>query len=919
MPSLREEITKAFLRISRRGSVHQHSASGRDTVFQPSSREGRQFGPYRIEKRLGAGGMGEVYLGFDIRLERQIALKFLPPHLTSNEAAVRRFQQEARAASALNHPNILTIHEVGQMDGEFFIASEYVDGVTLRTALYRGSVDLVTALDVSIQVASALTAAHSAGVVHRDLKPGNIMIRPDGYVKVIDFGLAKLIQGSDRDGPTDETWTRPGSVIGTLDYMSPEQARGDKLDHRTDLWSLGVVLYEMVAQRRPFEGDTESHVVVGILDHPVPPIENAQPLPPRLVEIVNRALEKDRAKRYQTAREMLADLQQISDGSGVRKSIRPSALHKPPRVRPRFGFAAAIVAVLMLACGVWWWGFDGKNIILGPSWFEFESAKRITFDGNVQLGAISADARYVAYVSGTGGQEALRLRRLETGSERRLSITKDHYIGLTFSPDSKSLYYVLKDPEKEFGRLFATSVDGFETIPSSMILEDIDGPVTFSPDGRRFAFLRRWEDRDRTGDSIVIADESNPRDGRAVVRLNSTQISEQLAWSPRNNWIAAVVFPARLAKATRPIVSLFSLDGRLKRQFSSADLRGLALPVSLDRGSLLVFAGLPQGAQQRHLVQLFVPTGEFHEVPSDILGFDSISATNDGQTLATVRQYQRSSIWSADAADLNAARKLMPDIESITAFTWSDDDSIVFPSARSGNVNLTRVDQAGNVQPAGTGERCIEFQPSALPGQPVIVYASNCAHGGDDFNLWTLDLRTGRHRQLTNGSNYEYQPDVSPDGKWVAFTSWASNIPSVWKIPITGGLPVRLSPDQARYPFFSPNGQQIVCQIREAGAAWRTAILSAADGSIQRQFPRFPITGVVRWSPDGSALDYVDAQDGASTIWRQSLTGGARQELTRLGEDNIIYFAWNRNGTKLAYVRGRAESDVVLFRRGARH
>ena len=289
MPSLREEITKAFLRLSRRGSAYEQPSAVRDTVLQPPSREGRQFGSYRILKRLGAGGMGEVYLAFDIRLERQVALKFLPPHLTSNEQAVRRFQQEARAASALNHPNILTIHEVGQIEGEHFIASEYVDGITLRTALYRKSVDVFTAVDIATQVASALMAAHSAGVVHRDLKPTNIMIRPDGYVKVIDFGLAKLIQALDRDSPIDETRTRPGSVIGTLDYMSPEQARGDKLDQRTDLWSLGVVLYEMVAQRRPFEGDTESHVVVGILDNPVPPIENAPQVSPRLIEIVHRA------------------------------------------------------------------------------------------------------------------------------------------------------------------------------------------------------------------------------------------------------------------------------------------------------------------------------------------------------------------------------------------------------------------------------------------------------------------------------------------------------------------------------------------------------------------------------------------------------------------------------------------------------
>lgn len=232
-------------------------------------------------------------------------------------------------------------------------------------------------------------------------------------------------------------------------------------------------------------------------------------------------------------------------------------------------------------------------------------------------------------------------------------------------------------------------------------------------------------------------------------------------------------------------------------------------------------------------------------------------------------------------------------------------------------MNLARVDPSGNLQPVGKAEPCIEMQPSAVRGNAAIVYASNCAQGGDDFNLWKLDMRTGRRVQLTSGSNYEYQPDASPDGKWVAFTSWPSNLSTVWKIPSGGGMPVRLSPEQAQYPLFSPDSKHIVCQIREVGAPWRVAILSAEDGTIQQQFPRLPISGIVRWSPDGSALDYVDTKNGASNLWRQPLAGGAPQQLTH-SEDKIIYFAWCRNGTKLAYVRGRTESDVVLFHRTAR-
>src|SRR3954454_6579665 len=225
MPGLGDTITRTLLRLSRTGEPRPFGPPPSGETPDHRNLEGRTLGSYRILKHLGAGGMGHVYLALDVNLGRHAALKFLSPELVSNREMLDRLQSEARTASGLNHPNILTIYEVAELDGERFIASEYIDGPTLRDALQKEEIDLATAINIASQIASALMAAHSAGVIHRDLKPGNIMIRPDGYVKVIDFGLAKLIQASDRERPIDETWTRAGSVIGTLDYMSPEQAR----------------------------------------------------------------------------------------------------------------------------------------------------------------------------------------------------------------------------------------------------------------------------------------------------------------------------------------------------------------------------------------------------------------------------------------------------------------------------------------------------------------------------------------------------------------------------------------------------------------------------------------------------------------------------------------------------------------------
>ena len=278
---------------------------------------GTKLGRYEIRSKLGEGGMGEVYLALDIDLNRTVALKILPEHLASNEQRLRRFIQEAKAASALNHPHILTIHEVGNTASARFIVTEFIDGETLRQRIRSGFMKLNDILEVAIQSAGALAAAHAAGIIHRDIKPENIMVRRDGYVKVLDFGLAKLIEPSsspsDSDAPT-KAWvnTRDGAVMGTASYMSPEQAKGIDLDARTDLWSLGVVLYEMIAGRGPFVGDTAADSISLIIQRdPVPLARTIPDVPPELERIISKALTKDREERYQTAKDLLIDLRNV--------------------------------------------------------------------------------------------------------------------------------------------------------------------------------------------------------------------------------------------------------------------------------------------------------------------------------------------------------------------------------------------------------------------------------------------------------------------------------------------------------------------------------------------------------------------------------------------------------------------------------
>src|SRR2546421_5754636 len=317
---LRRQVESLLVSYEQAGSFLESSAAqvGAPLVNDAHAKlaAGDAMGPYRILSQIGSGGMGDVYLAQDTRLGRKIALKLLSVSFTNDAERVRRFRQEAAAASALNHPNILTIHDVGQTSSAHFIATEFIEGETLRERLTRSKIPLTEALDIAMQIASALSAAQAAGIVHRDIKPENIMIRRDGYVKVLDFGIAKL---TEQTLPTEDTDpegvtkillnTCPGMIVGTVAYMSPEQARGIAVDARTDIWSLGVVLYEILTGHKPFEGRTMSDVIVSVLEKEPPPLaQYLQPVPDDLQRILKKALHKETDERYQTLDELLIDL-----------------------------------------------------------------------------------------------------------------------------------------------------------------------------------------------------------------------------------------------------------------------------------------------------------------------------------------------------------------------------------------------------------------------------------------------------------------------------------------------------------------------------------------------------------------------------------------------------------------------------------
>ncbi len=380
-----------YLEVEELLSAHEREGSFIDSpifVLAPpvadegyESLVGRNIGPYRVITQLGRGGMGEVYLAQDSRLGRKVAIKLLAADLTDNDDRVQRFEQEARAASALNHPNILTIHEVGKASTDRgdarYIVSEFVEGETLRTLLRGGKLDISQATAIAEQVASALSVAHEAGIIHRDIKPENVMVRPDGLVKVLDFGLAKLIERPvatevDAQAPTKDGFsTTPGMVMGTASYMSPEQARGQQVDCRTDIFSLGVVLYEMVAGRRPFAGESTSDVIAAVLTaEPLPLSSLTSRVPVELERVSKKCLEKDRQARYQSAKELIAELKPLRKGNLTKETLVRRTAEGPVSRLATQRWILGFAAVALLTAGLGWFFYWRRSPVVRPGRIE---------------------------------------------------------------------------------------------------------------------------------------------------------------------------------------------------------------------------------------------------------------------------------------------------------------------------------------------------------------------------------------------------------------------------------------------------------------------------------------------------------------------------------------------------------------------
>lgn len=908
---LREEVTRTLYRLA--GTPFAPDSNSAPLISSepktpvPDERVGRSYGAYHILHRIGSGGMGEVYLAADTRLGRQVALKFLSARTIADEVNLRRFLLEARTASALNHPNILTIFDAGKFEDEHYIASEFVEGGTLRSRLQDGPMDVADAMETVTQIASALIAAHSAGVIHRDLKPTNIMIRPDGYIKVIDFGLAKSIFPA-AEVPAGEAYTRPGTMVGTVDYMSPEQASGEAVDPRTDIWSLGVLFYEMLAGRRPFEGRTEYHVIVQILESQPAPVAAPGVLPPAVEQVIHCCLQKDRDQRYATSTELLAGLRDARRALNLPSSTRQAITSKAPATRRRWLWSGmASTAVLLLASG-WWWETRGKEYLLGPEPFEISEVRQVTYNGQTTIAAISPDGHYLAYVGGPPHHSSVWVKRVDSPNEALRMPTSDvDYQGLAFANNSQDIYFVSR--VHEFGKLYRIPVTGGEP---QLVAQDVDGPVAISPRTGEFAFVRKQHAL-----ALVVAG-ARPGSRELTVHALSGLIGRRLAWSRSGNTIAAFLYPPADGHSPLNLKIVQPASDKVSRSVVIPEWRGVFQPVWMSNGyDLIVPSALPNETnEQMQLREISSLTGRTRNVTNDIFGYKGASLTADGNQLLTVRADRRTDFWMGSRSDLRNGRSISGNSGRYDAVGWTDEGKLIVQANRGNGVHIWEVDPARRRPTQLTSGNSVDRAPVWVPHQGAVIFVSD-RDGAP--GLWRFDPATEAYRLLARDPYYIESPVCSRDGKWVVYTSWKTNEPAIWMAPTTAGsFGAKLLIPNARHAVISPDGSRLAVEVLDgnAGAGWRVAVYSLDGHTFIQNLPGIPPGSRMQWFPDGKGLTYVVTDDqGTSNIWLQPLSDIPAKPITYFQESEIFDYNWSSDGDNLVCLRGRTWSDAYLLLR----